>query len=167
MYLTLSYKCSIWPPPAARTNQGDRRAFSPYTNILCPATVGTTIGCFWERACTARCEIFYGKHVALWPQNWSGHRTLFAEVLPFWDSMLWAAGRIEWAGGEEGARLSTLLATIRNVKTTLFVMACDSFRGVACVLRNKASKLVHSLWKTLYYTDYMAVKACLSSVLIW
>jgi hypothetical protein len=27
-----------------------------------------------------------------------------------------AAGRIESAGGEEGARLSTLLATIRNVK---------------------------------------------------
>jgi hypothetical protein len=29
-------------------------------------------------------------HIALWPQNWSartrGHRTLFAEVLPFWDS---------------------------------------------------------------------------------
>jgi hypothetical protein len=29
-------------------------------------------------------------------------------------------------------------------------MACDSFHGVACVLRNEASKLVHSLWKTRY-----------------
>jgi hypothetical protein len=29
-------------------------------------------------------------------------------------------------------------------------MAWDSFRGIACVLRNEASKLVHSLWKTRY-----------------
>jgi hypothetical protein len=42
-----------------------KEGFFPYTNILCPATVGTTVGCFWERACTAQCEIFYGKHVAL------------------------------------------------------------------------------------------------------
>jgi hypothetical protein len=66
------------------------QGFFLYTNILCPASVGTTVGYFWERACTARYEIFYGKHVSLWPQNWSartqGHRILFAEVLPFWDS---------------------------------------------------------------------------------
>jgi hypothetical protein len=36
-------------------------------------------------------------------------------------------------------------------------MACDSFRGVACVLWNKASKLVHSLWKTRYFHYAMAV----------
>jgi hypothetical protein len=36
-------------------------------------------------------------------------------ILRLTRQMLWAAGRIESAGGEEGARLSTLLATIRNV----------------------------------------------------
>jgi hypothetical protein len=24
------------------------QGFFPYTNILCPATVGTTVGCFWR-----------------------------------------------------------------------------------------------------------------------
>jgi hypothetical protein len=132
------------------------QGFFPYTNILCPETVGTTVGCFLERACTARCEIFYRKHIALWPQNWSaqtqGHRTLFAEVLSFWDSRgkccerQVGLSRLERRRGHDWALYWQLFETL----TTLFVMACDSFRSVACVLRNKASKLVHSLWKTRY-----------------
>jgi hypothetical protein len=45
-------------------------------------------------------------------------------------------------------------------------MACDSFRGVACVLRNNASKLVHSLWKTLYYIQTQNVP-CVRTRMLW
>jgi hypothetical protein len=70
MYLTLCYKCSIWPPPALV------RANSRTQNTFCWGVV----------------------------------------ILKLTRQMLWAAGRSESAGGEEGARLSTLLATIQNIK---------------------------------------------------
>jgi hypothetical protein len=60
------------------------------------------------------------------------------------------SGRSDWVGWRGGGTTEHSTGNYSKRWTTLFVMACDSFRGVACVLWNEASKLVHSLWKTRY-----------------
>jgi hypothetical protein len=80
------------------------QGFSPYTNILCPATVGTTGEGLY---CTLHCDYRIGARELKDTEHF---------LLRCCHSETHAAGRIESAGGEEGARLSTLLATIRNVK---------------------------------------------------
>jgi hypothetical protein len=131
--------------PSSRLNPTCR------VSLLCPATVGTTVGCFWERACTARCEI-YRKHVALWPQNWCaralGHRTLFAEVLPFWDSRgkccerQVGLSRLEGMRGHDWALYWQLFEMLN----------CALCNGMRLFPRRclRTAKLVHSLWNTWY-----------------
>jgi hypothetical protein len=101
-------------------------------------------------------------HIALWPQNWSaptqGHRTLFAEVLPFWDSRGKCCERQVRLSRLEGRRGHDW-ALYWQLFETLNYAPCNGMRLLPrrCL---RTVKLVHSLWKTWYTCSK---KASLSS----
>jgi hypothetical protein len=108
-----------------------------------------------ERACTARCTVT----TELVCANSRTQNTFCwgVAILRLTRQMLWAAGRIELAGGEEGAQLSTLLATIWNVKLrSLYGMRLFPRRCLC------TAKLVHFLWRTWYNVtvSFLWSRAC-------